>query len=158
MGIFKTVFNHLFGSERTYEVKGLGIFTCKVCNWCQDESYTWSGMVKLPLYSKETVILMNGDASSPSPQQVSALWKLLESWKLIITQLDGMLHQESRFVHKDEIYASWQDSFYPDSIVPDVPECNGWEISFERQDDLKDYFSFIWRNNKVQELTLDVGA
>lgn len=158
MGILKMIINSLIGTNKEFEVKGIGIFTCKVCNWWRDESYTWSAMVKLPLYSQETVILLNGDASGPSSQQVSELWKLLQSWNMIITQLDGMLPQESRLVHKDEIYASWQDTFYLESIVPDVPEDNGWEISFERKDDLKDYFWFIWRNNSVQDLTLEVGV
>lgn len=31
MGIFKTIFNELFGSKKMYEVKDLGIFTSKVC-------------------------------------------------------------------------------------------------------------------------------
>lgn len=158
MGILKMIINSLIGTNKEFEVKGLGIFTCKVCNWWQDESYTWSSTVKLPIYSKETVILLNGDVSGPSQQQVSELWKLLQNWELLISQLDSMLPQESRSVHKDEIYASWQDTFYPESIVPDVPEDNGWEISFERQDELKDYFCFIWRSNTVQDLTLDVGA
>ena len=33
MGIFKTLVNDLFGTEKEYEVKGMGIFTCKIYNW-----------------------------------------------------------------------------------------------------------------------------
>lgn len=158
MGIFKMIINNLFGTKKEVEVKGLGVFDCKVCDWWQDKSYTWSSTVKLPIYSKETFILIDGDASGPSPEQVSELWKLLQNWKLIISQLDAMLPQESQSVNKSEIYASWQDAFYTKSIYPDIPYNNGWEISFERSDDLTDYFWFIWRNNTVQDLTLEVGA
>lgn len=42
MGILKTVFNDFFGSERTYEVKDLGVFTCKACRWWLDKEYSWT--------------------------------------------------------------------------------------------------------------------
>lgn len=41
MGIFKTIFNELFGSKKMYEVKDLGIFTSKVCDWWLDKEYSW---------------------------------------------------------------------------------------------------------------------
>ena len=158
MGVFKTVFNHLFGSERTYEVKDLGVFTCEVCSWWLDKEYNWCAEVRLPSYSKNTTILVNGDASTPSPKQLADLRKLLQDWKSVIARLDSMLPRESMLAHKEEIYASWRNTFYPEEMNPSLENGNGWEISFERQDDLKDYFSFVWRNNTVQDLTLDVGA
>ena len=33
MKVFKTLINELFGTKREYKVEGLGIFTCKVCDW-----------------------------------------------------------------------------------------------------------------------------
>lgn len=52
MGIFKTIFNELFGSKKTYEVKDLGIFTSKVCDWWLDKEYSWGTAVRLPPYSR----------------------------------------------------------------------------------------------------------
>lgn len=158
MGILKTLLNELIGTNKEYEVKGLGIFTCKVCSWWQDEHYTWGGKVRLPFYSEDTFIMLEGDASGPSSQQLSELWKLFQNWESIISDLESKLLLESKLAHKEEIYASWQETFYPDSINPDVQYNDGWEIAFERKDDLKDYFYFIWRNNTIQDLTLDVGA
>lgn len=158
MGIFKTLVNDLVGIEKEYEVKDLGIFTCKVCNWWKDKQYTWGGTVRLPFYSEETAILLEGDASAPFEQQLLELQTLLQNWKLMITRLDSMLPNESRLAHKEEIYASWQDTFYPETINPAIPCSDGWEITFIRKDDLKDYFGFIWKNNTVRELTLEVGA
>ncbi|CAK7005950.1 hypothetical protein ACGE0T_07610 [Parabacteroides sp. APC149_11_2_Y6] len=158
MGIFKMLINELLGTKKEYEVKDLGIFTCKVCNWYQDKHYTWSGIVQLPFYSKETILLMEGDASAPLPQQVLELQTILQNWKSVITKLDSMLPNESRLAHKEEIYASWQDTFYPDAVNPAIPYTDGWEITFVRTDDLKDYFGFIWKNNAVRDLTLEVGA
>ena len=158
MGIFKTLVNDLVGIEKEYEVKDLGIFTCKVCNWWKDKQYTWGGTVRLPFYSEETAILLEGDASAPFEQQLLELQTLLQNWKSMITRLDSMLPNESRLAHKEEIYASWQDTFYPETINPAIPCSDGWEITFIRKDDLKDYFGFIWKNNTVRELTLEVGA
>ena len=158
MGIFKTLANELFGVKKEFEVKGLGIFTCKVCDWWRNEHYTWGGTVRLPIYSEETIILLEGDASAPLPQQVLELQALLQDWKSIIARLDSMLLNESRFAHKEEIYDSWQDKFYPEDIAPAIPCSDGWEITFSRTDDLKDYFGFIWKNNTVQELELGIGA
>lgn len=90
MGIFKMLINELLGTKKEYEVKDLGIFTCKVCNWYQDKHYTWSGIVQLPFYSKKTIILMEGDASAPLPQQVLELQTILQNWKSVITKLDSM--------------------------------------------------------------------
>lgn len=65
MGIFKTIFNELFGSKKMYEVKDLGIFTSKVCDWWLDKEYSWGTAVRLPPYSKDTFVLVEGDASAP---------------------------------------------------------------------------------------------
>ncbi len=51
MKVFKTLINELFGTKREYKVEGLGIFTCKVCDWWRDKCYLWSGAVQLPFYS-----------------------------------------------------------------------------------------------------------
>ena len=158
MGLFKTLINDLLGTRKEYEVKGLGIFSCKVCSWWPDKTYTWIDTVRLPNYSEETVILMEGDASAPLPQQLLELQALLQNWKPMIARLDSMLSTESRLAHKEEIYASWQDTFYPDTIAPAVPYSDGWEITFERKDDLKDYFGFTWKNNTLRGLELSVGA
>ena len=37
MKVFKTLINELFGTKREYKVEGLGIFTCKVCDWWRDK-------------------------------------------------------------------------------------------------------------------------
>ena len=109
-------------------------------------------------YSKDTFVLVEGDASAPSPQQLADLRKLLQDWESIITRLDNMLPRESRLAHKEEIYASWHDTFYPEGITPSLEDGGGWEIGFVRTDDLKDHFYFIWNRNTVQDLTLGVGA
>lgn len=158
MGIFRTLANELLGTNKEYEVKGLGIFTCKVCDWWRNEHYTWGGTVRFPLYSEETIILLEGDASAPLSQQVLELRTLLQNWKSMTEQLDRMLPGESRLAHKEEIYASWQDKFYPEDIAPAIHCNDGWEISFSRTDDSKDYFAFIWQDNTVRELELGVGA
>lgn len=158
MGFFKTIVNDLLGAKREYAVKGLGIFTCKVCEWWKEERYIWSGTVRLPSYPEETVILVEGDALAPSPQQLAELRMLLDNWDAVILRLESMLSRESRLAHKEEIYASWQKTFYLDSITPVAEDNGGWEIAFERTDDKKDYFFFIWKNNTIYDLTLGVGA
>lgn len=158
MGILKTAFNHLFGSERTYEAKDLGVFTCKVCSWWLDKEYTWCAAVRLPSYLEDTIILVEGDASAPSPQQLADLRKLLQDWDSVLARLDGMLPRESMLAHKEEIYASWRNTFYPEGISPSLEDSGGWEITFKRTDSLKDYFSFYWSRSNVQDLTLEVGA
>ena len=125
MGIFKTLVNDLLGTENEYEVKGMGIFTCKVCNWWQDKHYTWSGTVRLPSYPEETTILLEGDVSAPLAQQLLELQTLLQNWKSMVARLDSMLPNESRLAHKEEIYASWQDTFYPEAINPAIPDSDG---------------------------------
>lgn len=158
MGIFKTLANELFGTNKEYEVKGLGVFTCKMCDWWRDEHYTWGGAVRLPIYSEDTFIILEGDALAPSPQQLEDLRTLLQDWKSMTAQLDRILPEESRLVDKEEMYASWQDYFYPEDISPIAQDSDGWEISFARTDDLPDYFYFIWKNNTVSDLTMSADA
>lgn len=158
MGFFKTVVNDLLGSKREYAVKDLGIFTCKVCEWWKEERYSWTGTVRLFSYPEETVILVEGDALAPLPQQLEEVRMLLEKWEAVMIQLDSILLRESRLAHKEEIYASWKETFYPDSITPVAGEDGGWEVAFETTDDKKDYFFFIWKNNTIQDLTLGVEA
>lgn len=156
MGIFNTLIDELLGTTKKCEIKNLGIFTCKICSWWRNERYTWGGTVQLPSYSEETFVLLEGDVSGPLPQQIVELQMLLQNWESLIARLDNMLPRESRFAHKEEIYASWQDKFYPEEITSTVSD--GWEITFSRTDDLKDYFAFIWKNNTVQDLELAEGA
>lgn len=158
MGIFKAMFNDLFGSKRTYEAKDLGVFTCNVCDWWLDKEYCWGGAVRLPSYSQDTIVLVEGDAVAPSPQQLADLRKLRQEWESVIARLDSMLPRESMLAHKEEIFASWHDTFYPEGITPSLEDGGGWEIGFERTDDLKDHFYFIWSRNTVQGLTLGVGV
>lgn len=157
MGIVKTIGNELFGTNKKCEVKGLGIFTGKFCNWWRNEDVTWGGTVRLPLYPQETFVLMDGDTTAPFPQQVQDLQALLHDWNIVIARLDSMLPNEIRFAHKEEIYASWHDTFYPENISP-VVHGDGWEIAFARTDELKDYFVFNWHNGTVRELNLGVSA
>lgn len=151
MRLFKTLFNNLFGTVKEYAVEGLGIFTAKVWDRWPSECYTWISTVQLPLYSGETVILIEGDASAPYRKQVSDLQTLLEKWESILSRLDNLLVYESRLARKQDVYASWRDKFYPDAITPSYPDNDAWEISFII-DDSDHYFTFTWRNNTVQDL------
>ena len=76
MKVFKTLMNELFGTKREYKVEGLGIFTCKVCDWWRDKCYLWSGAVQLPFYSVETLVLIEGDASAPFSRQLLELQEI----------------------------------------------------------------------------------
>lgn len=55
----------MFGTQKEYAVKDLGIFHSKVCDWWQNEHYNWWSTIQLPLYSTETVIWIEGDAQAP---------------------------------------------------------------------------------------------
>lgn len=154
MGFFKTLVNNILGTRKEYAVKDLGIFTCKVCEWWQNEQSVWWSAVQLPLYSKETTICLEGNALAPSPQQLSDLQTMLKNWKSVILRIESILPNESRLAHKEEIYTSWQDKFYPEDIS--AMDNNSWEITFVR-DDLDNYFSFIWnsKNNIMSDFTLN---
>ena len=41
MGFFKKLVDILFGTQKEYAVKDLGIFHSKVCDWWQNEHYNW---------------------------------------------------------------------------------------------------------------------
>ena len=88
MKVFKTLINELFGTKREYKVEGLGIFTCKVCDWWRDKCCLWSGAVQLPFYSVETLVLIEGDASAPFSRQLLELQVLLQNWVPMAEQLD----------------------------------------------------------------------
>ena len=102
-GFFKTLVTILLGTRKEYKVEDLGIFSSKVCDWWQNDHYNWFTTLQLPSYSAETVIAMDGDASSPSPQQLLELRALLKNWASITARLDSILPNESRLVHKKEI-------------------------------------------------------
>ena len=87
MGSFKKLVNILLGTKKEYVVKDLGIFHSKVCDWWQNEHYTWWSTVQLPSYSAETVIWLEGDASAPLSQQLLDLQALLEDWKSVIARV-----------------------------------------------------------------------
>lgn len=153
MGSFKKLVNILLGTKKEYAVKDLGIFHSKVCDWWQNEHYAWWSTVQLPSYSAETVIWLEGDASAPLSQQLLDLQALLENWKSVIARVESLLPNESRLVHKEEAYISWQNRFYPEEIKASVKYNDSWEITFTT-DDLDYCFSFIWKNNTVRDLTL----
>lgn len=153
-GFFKTLVTILLGTKKEYTVENIGVFSSKVCDWWQNDHYNWFTILQLPSYSAETVITMEGDASEPSPQQLLELRALLKNWASITARLDNILPNESRLVHKEEIYASWQDHFYPEAIDPSTKDNDGWEITFVRED-MDDCFSFIWKNNAVRNLTFN---
>ena len=153
MGSFKKLVNILLGTKKEYVVKDLGIFHSKVCDWWQNEHYTWWSTVQLPSYSAETVIWIEGDASAPLSQQLLDLQALLEDWKSVIARVESLLPNESRLAHKEEAYISWQNRFYPEEIKASVKYNDSWEITFTT-DDLDYCFSFIWKNNTVRDLAL----
>lgn len=153
-GFFKTLVTILLGTRKEYTVEDIGIFSSKVCDWWQNDHYNWFTILQLPFYSAETVIAIEGDASEPSPHQLLELRALLKNWTSITARLDNLVPNESRLVHKEEIYASWQDHFYPEAIAPFTKGNDGWEITFVKED-MDDWFSFIWKNNIVRNLTFN---
>ena len=154
MKVFKTLMNELFGTKREYKVEGLGIFTCKVCDWWRDKCYLWSGAVQLPFYSVETLVLIEGDASAPFSRQLLELQVLLQNWVPMAEQLDSMLSSKSQQKHKEKIYGSWQNDFYPYTIVPAVLYSDSWEIVFYRNSGVNYNFTVFWKDNRVQDLRL----
>ena len=154
MKVFKTLINELFGTKREYKVEGLGIFTCKVCDWWRDKCCLWSGAVQLPFYSVETLVLIEGDASAPFSRQLLELQVLLQNWVPMAEQLDSMLSSKSQQKHKEKIYGSWQNDFYPYTIVPAVLYSDSWEIVFYRNSGVNYNFTVFWKDNRVQDLRL----
>ena len=51
---------------------------------------------------------------------VTELQVLLQNWVPMAEQLDSMLSSKSQQKHKEKIYGSWQNDFYPYTIVPAV--------------------------------------
>ena len=131
MKVFKTLINELFGTKREYKVEGLGIFTCKVCDWWRDKCCLWSGAVQLPFYSVETLVLIEGDASAPFSRQLLELQVLLQNWVPMAEQLDSMLSSKSQQKHSDS-----------------------WEIVFYRNSGVNYNFTVFWKDNRVQDLRL----
>lgn len=154
MGLFKALVKAVFGKMHKFEVNGLGVFTCKMCDWWPDEHYLWFGMVRLPIYSEETAIMLEGDVAGPSQRNLEGLRALLQNWKSMTAQLDRMLPEKSQPLGKEEVYASWQEQFYPEDINSAEQDKEGWEITFIRTDESPDYFFFTWKNNAVYDLTL----
>lgn len=152
--VFKTLINELFGTKREYKVEGLGIFTCKVCDCWKDQSYLWGGAVQLPFYSVETLVLIEGDASAPFSKQLLELQVLLQNWVPMTKQLDNLLSCKSEQKHKEKIYASWQDNFYPYTIVPAVLYSESWEIVFYKNSGINYHFTVFWKDNTLQDLLL----
>ena len=74
--------------------------------------------------------LIEGDASAPFSRQLLELQVLLQNWVPMAEQLDSMLSSKSQQKHKEKIYGSWQDDFYPYTIVPAVLYSDSWEIVF----------------------------
>ena len=106
----------LLGRKREYAIKGLGVFHSKVCDWWPNERCGWWCTLQLPSYSAETVIWLDGDTSAPLPRQILDLQVLMENWKSVNERVGSRLPDESRLAHKEEIYASWQNRFYPEEI------------------------------------------
>lgn len=150
---FKTLINELLGTRKEYQAKDLCVFTCKICDWWLDKQYLWTGIVRLPFYAEETIILVEGDASAPFPEQLSEIQVLLRNWQSMAIQLDNMMSVKSREARKEKIYASWEDQFYPYTIT--VPYSgDGWEIIFYRKSGVNYSFTVVWKNNTVQKLLL----
>lgn len=150
---FKTLINELLGTRKEYQAKDLCVFTCKICDWWLDKQYLWNGIVRLPFYAEETIILVEGDASAPFPEQLSEIQVLLRNWQSMAIQLDNMMSVKSREARKEKIYASWEDQFYPYTIT--VPYSgDGWEIIFYRKSGVNYSFTVVWKNNTVQKLLL----
>lgn len=151
--VFKTLINELLGTRKEYQAKDLCVFTCKICDWWLDKQYLWTGIVRLPFYAEETIILVEGDASAPFPEQLSEIQVLLRNWQSMAIQLDNMMSVKSREARKEKIYASWEDQFYPYTIT--VPYSgDGWEIIFYRKSGVNYSFTVVWKNNTVQKLLL----
>ena len=91
MEFFKKLVNILFGIQKEYAVKDLGIFHSKVCDWWQNEHYNWWSTIQLPLYSTETVIWIEGNAQAPLSQHIFDLQVLLRNWESVIAKVENFL-------------------------------------------------------------------
>lgn len=153
MGLFSMIMNGLFGKQKEAEVKGVGVITCKVCDWYQAKDYTWSGDVRLPGYSGTTFFLIDGDARGADYMQEISLQKLVPGWNQVIVRLNELLPDKALAEGKADMYADWQKRFFPESILPVAFEPDSWEIVFNGLGEFeKEYFSFIWQSEDVKEL------
>lgn len=87
-------------------------------------------------------------------QAILELQVLLQNWVPMAEQLDSMLSSKSQQKHKEKIYGSWQDDFYPYTIVPAVLYSDSWEIVFYRNSGVNYNFTVFWKENKIQDLHL----
>ena len=99
-------------------------------------------------------VLIEGDASAPFSRQLLELQVLLRNWGPMAEQLDSMLSSKSQQKHKEKIYGSWQNDFYPYTIVPAVLYSDSWEIVFYRNSGVNYNFTVFWKDNRVQDLRL----
>ena len=90
MGFFKKLVDILFGTQKEYAVKDLGIFHSKVCDWWQNEHYNWWSTIQLPLYSTETVIWIEGDAHPSNTTIAGKSHSPLMIW-IIVSVLFGKI-------------------------------------------------------------------
>lgn len=104
----------------------------------------------IAFYSVETLVLIEGDASAPFSRQLLELQVLLQNWVPMAEQLDSMLSSKSQQKHKEKIYGSWQDEFYPYTIVPAVLYSDSWEIVFYRNSGVNYNFTVFGKKTKYK--------
>lgn len=90
------------------------------------------------------------DASAPFSRQLLELQVLLQNWVPMAEQLDSMLSSKSQQKHKEKIYGSWQDDFYPYTIVPAVLYSDSWEIVFYRNSGVNYNFTVFGKTTEYR--------
>ena len=113
----------------------------------------------LPLEWCSAIALLLGrnscfDRRGRFSRQLLELQVLLQNWVPMAEQLDSMLSSKSQQKHKEKIYGSWQNDFYPYTIVPAVLYSDSWEIVFYRNSGVNYNFTVFWKDNRVQDLRL----
>ncbi|MBP1664475.1 MAG: hypothetical protein H6Q19_1615 [Bacteroidetes bacterium] len=145
-----SILDILLGKKVFIETKHLGTFSARIRKNNNSRNIVWSSTIEIENYSKEIVILLEGDILGPEQEEVENTTWIIQNLKLIekemLNEIDRNYKLNEKFKHKNlnELRLS--------CIYPRDKNLNTIELSFEStSDDTTGTYAII-QNQKIIEV------
>lgn len=137
----------LFGKKKYYDTNKLGTFTTRVRNENTVRKYVWKSSTPIANYSKNTTILLEGDAFEPLKNHLeTANWiveNINEIDKEVISKINNNSELKEKFNNKN------LSDLRIDLIFPSFKELYKFELSYISNSDTDFYMTVLIQNKQI---------
>lgn len=137
----------LFGKKKYYDTNKLGTFTTRVRNENTVRKYVWKSSTPIANYSKNTTILLEGDAYEPLKSHLETVTWIVDNIDKLDKEIISKVNSDSEL--KEKFNNKNLSDLRIDLIFPSFKELYKFELSYISNSDTDFYMTVLIQNKQI---------